>query len=59
MIKDNNGDLTPLPGDAFASVGASINTVLLFLPSGEDGGTLRTHAWYRHRRGLQMQLFAA
>ncbi|MFI2434678.1 class I SAM-dependent methyltransferase [Streptomyces sp. NPDC018693] len=56
LIADNEGEVTPLPEDAFKPSGASIRTVLLRLDADPDG-TLPTHGWHQ-RQPLQLDLFA-
>ncbi|WP_327345943.1 class I SAM-dependent methyltransferase [Streptomyces europaeiscabiei] len=50
------GELIPLPADAFTPSGTSIRTVLLRLDADPDG-SLPTHGWHQ-RQPLQLDLFA-
>jgi hypothetical protein len=56
MVTDAEGDIIPLPDDAFRSSGARIRTVLLRLDADPDG-PLPTHGWHQ-RQPLQLDLFA-
>jgi predicted RNA methylase len=56
LIADNEGEVIPLPEDAFKPSGTSIRTVLLRLDADPDG-TLPTHGWHQ-RQPLQLDLFA-
>ncbi|MGW6391182.1 class I SAM-dependent methyltransferase [Streptomyces sp. NPDC055103] len=56
MVTDAEGDVIPLPDDAFLSSGTRMRTVLLHLDA-EPGGPLPTHGWLQ-RQPLQLDLFA-
>ncbi|WP_228980173.1 methyltransferase [Streptomyces sp. DH12] len=56
LIADAEGELIPLPADAFAPAGTNVRTVLLRLDGG-PGSALPTHGWHQ-RQPLQLDLFA-
>ncbi|MFF2940207.1 class I SAM-dependent methyltransferase [Streptomyces niveus] len=56
LVTDVEGDVIPLPDDAFLSSGTRMRTVLLRLDA-EPGGPLPTHDWHQ-RQPLQLDLFA-